>query len=72
MNLSPMVAPLAVKKNLVKVGSTVVYSDMCNYNEYEVIAVDEYSFTIKDYRDVDDVRDFDSLQHGWDLLKDTI
>ena len=65
MNLSPIVSPLTQDKDSVEIGTKVVYSDMCNYTEYTVTAVNATEFTAvsEDGEEVNPT--FESLQFGW-------
>ena len=80
VSLSPIVAPLAVKKFQVKVGSKVVYSDACNYNEYEVTGMRLSAQDVPlDFDIINNETgeerlgvDFDTLQYGWDLVENKL
>ena len=66
---------LKQRQSEVKVGSKIAYSDQCNFMEYEVTELFEGGFTAKALTDdcgipkgETDSYDFDSLQHGWNLI----
>ena len=72
MNLSGIKSPLekAHERGEVEVGSQIVYRDVVNYDEYEVVAVDATHFSAVSVTDVSHVvtQAFESTQYGWKLL----
>lgn len=66
--LSKLQTNLLKLKRKLQVGDKLIYSDMDNYLEYEVIEVNKNFFVTKDLETNElDERDIFSLQHGWDF-----
>lgn len=61
---------LKLQKKL-QVGDKLIYSDMANYMEFEVIEVNKNIFVTKDIESgVTQERNLFNLQHGWDFESD--
>ena len=53
----------------VRPGMTIIYQDMCNYEQFTVTAVDPAGMSLTSQETGDtDYQAFDSLQYGWKLL----
>jgi|GEM_PF-4877656 len=70
MNLTPKSwkkSEVTENKDLVKVGSLLIYSDACNFQRWEVTELDGYIATLKDAEGYEDCIDLECLQIGWDF-----
>ena len=85
MNLTPTnwkKSEVTENKEFVKVGMTLFFTDPCQCERFEVMAVNEKSMTVRDATGEEFEKDFDGLQIGWsftskdlefiELIKDSV
>lgn len=69
--LSKLQTNLLKLKRKLQVGDKLIYSDMSNYMEFEVMEVNKNIFVTKDIETNEvEERNLFNLQHGWDFKRD--